>query len=273
MSASSPLLLALVIRTIMGIAWDNVAGNDGRQSVEIAVPKITQDGAIFSDVGIIENIVVDNADGDEKWRGATTNALQDACTVIASTGPDCLFWPEHPWGDYSGFFVSRYRINLFENIWGRTIERKRQIFGFGISIVPQFSKILSYNLAILPFSGWPCSWIFDKNKCSLTSSQSSVGLFESAPLKTGDYDKDRSKKTYVSNHFEWLENLTYFSPNNIAQLRFIFGTVIGVLGFAYALASFRQGWLLRFCLGIAFFFFGLSLASASPLSPFRTYRD
>jgi hypothetical protein len=174
-----------------------------------------------------------------------------------------LFWPEHSWGNEHGFFVGRDWVNLLEGTWIWTIEGKRQILGLGVSIVPQFSKILSYNLAILPFSGWPCSWIFDKNKCPLTSPQSSVGLFESAPLKASDYDKDRSKKTYVSNQFEWLENLTYFSPNNIAQFRFIFGTVIGVLGFAYALASFRQGWLLRFFLGNAFFFFGLSLASAS----------
>jgi hypothetical protein len=52
----------------MSVAWDNIAGNDGRQGLEIAVPEITQDGAIFSDVRIIENIVIDNADSDEKWQ-------------------------------------------------------------------------------------------------------------------------------------------------------------------------------------------------------------
>jgi hypothetical protein len=75
MSASS-FPFTLIICAIMSVAWDNIAGNDGRQGLEIAVPEITQDGAIFSDVRIIENIVIDNADSDEKWQSATANTFQ-----------------------------------------------------------------------------------------------------------------------------------------------------------------------------------------------------
>jgi hypothetical protein len=89
-------------------------------------------------------------------------------------------------------------------------------------------------------------------------------FFESIPLQQSNKcENGRKNSNYVKpteRSYQITQSEFNPQPNS---LRVLFGSIVSILGFAYAVAGIRQCWFLRFLLGIAFFLGGAFLAPSN----------